>query len=137
MPCGLAGPMQRRGQPPAPSSEDIAVSQPTDGPLRPDIFVSYSRSDERFVRRLAAALEGRGKDIWVDLSDIRKGADWEAKMLSGVESARVIVPVISPAFTQSEPCAQEIEHAVAHHKRLLPIVRRSVDRGSLRAEVTA
>lgn len=138
--------MLRAGRSPASSRDETAVAATTSAPtgatarelpVRPDIFISYSRSDEHFVSRLAAALEARGKDVWVDLSDIRKGADWQAKMLSGVESARVVVPVISPAFTRSEPCAQEIEHAVAHHKRLVPIVRHSVDRRSLRAELTA
>jgi hypothetical protein len=139
--------MRRRPQSSAASRDEIDDSASAEAaataaaaaelPLRPDVFLSYSRSEERFVRRLAAALEARGKDVWVDLSDIRKGADWHEKMLAGVESARVVVPVISPAFTRSEACAQEIEHAVAHNKRLVPIVERSVDRGLLRSELTA
>jgi TIR domain-containing protein len=36
----------------------------------PDVFVSYSRADEAFVRRLDAALRARGKDVWVDWEDI-------------------------------------------------------------------
>src|SRR5262249_52973468 len=134
--------MVGRGQSPASSSDETVASGSNaadagrEFPLRPDIFLSYSRSDEHFVGKLADALEARGKDVWVDLSDIRKGADWHAKMLAGVESARVVVPVISPDFTSSEPCAEEIEHAVAPHKRLVPIIRRSVDRGSLRDELT-
>ena len=76
------------------------------------------------MRPLADALEARGKDVWVDLEDIRKGADWHAKMLAGIESARVIVPVLSPDFAQSKPCTEEIEHALAHNKRLVPILLR-------------
>jgi hypothetical protein len=79
---------------------------------------------------------GAGKDVWVDLSDIRKGADWHAKILAAVESARVLVPVLTPEFARSEPCAEEIDQAVGHNKRLVPIVRRPVDRGSLRAKLT-
>jgi hypothetical protein len=30
---------------------------------RPDVFISYSRKDEEFVRRLVDALEHRGKDV--------------------------------------------------------------------------
>lgn len=105
-------------------------------PLRPDVFLSYARRDATFVRRLADALEGLGKDVWVDLDDIRKGADWHAKMLAGVESARVVVPVLSPDFAASEPCDEEVAHALAHNKRLVPVLLRPVERGTLRRELT-
>jgi WD40 repeat protein len=105
-------------------------------PLRPDLFVSYSRVDEAFVRRLAAELESRGKDVWVDRDDIRKGADWHATMLAGIEAAKVVVPVLSPDFAASEVCAEEVAYAVDHNKRLVPILLRSVERGSLRPELT-
>ena len=111
---------------------DVATRQP----LRPDIFLSYSRHDEAFVRRLADALDAAGKDVWVDLDDIRKGADWHAKMLAGIESARVVVPVLSPDFAASGPCAEEIEHALEHNKRLVPVLLRPVERGVLRRELT-
>ena len=109
---------------------------PAEHPLRPDVFLSYSRVDHAFVQRLAAALEAAGKDVWVDLDDIRKGADWHAAMLAGIESARVVVPVLTPDFAASEPCAEEVDHAVAHNKRLLPILRRPVERRALRTELT-
>jgi hypothetical protein len=32
-----------------------------------DVFVSYSRRDAEFVRRLVDTLESRGKDVWVDI----------------------------------------------------------------------
>ena len=81
-------------------------------PERPDVFISYSRAEEEFVRRLAAALEARGKDVWVDWEDIRKSADWRAKIEAGIDSARTIVAVLSSSFAESEVCDEEIEHAV-------------------------
>ena len=36
-----------------------------------DLFLSYSRLDGEFVRRLASALQARGKDVWVDVDGIR------------------------------------------------------------------
>ena len=32
-----------------------------------EAFISYSRVDKEFVRRLGAALEAGGRDAWVDL----------------------------------------------------------------------
>jgi len=36
-----------------------------------DVFISYSRRDSAFVARLRAELEGRGKDVWLDVDGIR------------------------------------------------------------------
>ena len=99
-------------------------------PERPDVFISYSRRDEDFVRRLAAALEAREKDVWVDWEDIRKTADWRGRIQAGIESAKAIVAVLSPDFAASDICGEEMEHAVQQNKRLVPIVHRDVDRGS-------
>lgn len=106
-------------------------------PERPDVFISYSRQDEGFVQKLVAALEERGKDVWVDWEDIRKSADWRAKIEEGVESARAIVAVLSPEFATSDVCAAEIAHAVEQNKRIVPVVRREPDRASLRDELNA
>ena len=42
-------------------------------PERPDVFDSYSRQDGDFTPQLAAALEERRKEVWVDRQDIPKG----------------------------------------------------------------
>ena len=36
----------------------------------PDVFVSYSRRDAAFVRRLVESIEGRGKQVWLDTEGI-------------------------------------------------------------------
>jgi TIR domain len=56
-----------------------------------DLFVSSSRVDEEFVQKLVDALAARGKDVWPDREDIRKGADWREKVYAGgrrVDNAR-------------------------------------------------
>ena len=35
-----------------------------------DVFVSYSRKDQEFVRDLVGALGEHGKDVWIDWKDI-------------------------------------------------------------------
>jgi hypothetical protein len=47
------------------------------------VFVSYSRMDEGFVRRLDAALRERGMNVWVDWDDIPATADCRARIFTG------------------------------------------------------
>jgi hypothetical protein len=43
---------------------------------RASVFISYSREDKDFVRRLDAALTKRDRETWVDLEDIRPTEEW-------------------------------------------------------------
>lgn len=101
----------------------------TSTPDRPDVFISYSRHDKEWVgQRLFTALEARNKDVWVDLDDIRGGAsDWKATIWAGIESAKVVVFVLSPESLESEICGEELAHAVELNKRIIPVLRRPVD----------
>ena len=119
----------------APAETDASAGAQPPKPERPDVFFSYSRKDLAFVQRLAAELLARGKDVWVDWEDIRKSADWRAKVEGGIESSRAVVAVLSPDFATSDVCGEEIDHAVEHNKRLVPIVRDEVDRRKLREQL--
>ena len=99
----------------------------------PEVFVSYSRKDKDFVRRLHEALTAQNRDTWVDWEDIPPTADWWKEVCAGIEAANAFVFVISPDSVRSAICLNEIEHAVANNKRLVPILRREVTEESDRA----
>ncbi len=92
-----------------------------------DVFISYSRKDKDFVLALHQALEERGKDTWVDWEDIPLTAEWRKEIYAGIEHADAFAFVISPDSIASEVCNQELDHATTHNKRLVPVVRRTVD----------
>jgi WD40 repeat protein len=92
-----------------------------------DVFISYSRKDSEFVRTLQAALAAEGRDAWVDWEDIPLTADWRAEIQAAIEGAESFVFVLSPDSLASRVCADELGHAVANNKRLLPVIRREVD----------
>lgn len=87
-----------------------------------DLFISYSRKDTSFVRALSDALESAGRDVWVDWQDIPVSARWRAEIQSAIDAASVLIFVISPASVASVECRNEIDYAVAHGKRLIPVV---------------
>ena len=93
----------------------------------PSVFISYSRSDKDFVARLHDALVAREYQVWVDWEDIPPSAEWFAEIRAGVDGADGFIYVISPDSAESKVCAQELEHAMAQHKRVIPVVRRDPD----------
>ena len=97
-----------------------------------DVFISYSRKDTEFVRRLHAALAEQKRDIWVDWEDIPATADWWAEVQAGIEAANSFVFVISPDSVMSDICRNEVEHAVSNNKRMVPIMFRDISDPALK-----
>ena len=91
-----------------------------------DIFISYSRRDTEFVRKLHQALAERDRDVWVDWEDIPATADWWNEICAGINSADTFAFIISPDSTTSDVCRREIDHAVANNKHFIPILYRSL-----------
>jgi len=88
-----------------------------------DVFISYSRRDIDFVKQLDAALRKLDRDPWIDWEDIPATADWWQEIERGIEAADTFVFILTPSSIASKVCNQEVEHAVKHHKRLVPVVR--------------
>ena len=93
----------------------------------PDLFISYSRKDKDFVRRLDESLKSRGRDAWVDWEDIRPTEDFMQAIYGAIEGVDTFVFVLTPDSVASVVCGREIAHAVAHNKRMVPIVTRDVN----------
>lgn len=92
-----------------------------------DLFISYAREDKEFVRRLHEALKQRGRQTWVDWEGIPPTAEWLDEIFGAIDASQALVFVISPASVASGVCAKELQHAVAHNKRLIPLVRNEAD----------
>ncbi|MGB7338309.1 MAG: TIR domain-containing protein [Phototrophicaceae bacterium] len=91
-----------------------------------DVFISYSRKDSEFVHRLFDDIKATGKEVWADFEDIPKAADWWREIQAGIDAADAFVFIISPDSVNSDICRQEIDHALASNKRLLPVLYREV-----------
>jgi WD40 repeat protein len=92
-----------------------------------DVFISYSRRDQEFVRELAARLSERGKDCWVDWDDIPPTAEFLQEIYEGIEASNAFLFVISPDSARSDVCRKEVEHAAENHKRIVPLLRHEPD----------
>jgi TolA-binding protein len=90
---------------------------------RNDLFISYSRRDKDFVHSLDAAFRKLNRDPWIDWEDISDGEEWRKAIAQGIENADTFIFVITPDSAASRECTKELEQAIAHNKRIIPIVR--------------
>ncbi|MBI3248684.1 MAG: tetratricopeptide repeat protein [Deltaproteobacteria bacterium] len=88
---------------------------------QPDIFVSYNSQDlaiaERLWERLVAAGFGPEK-IWFDRIRLQPGFNWYEKIKAGCENSRVILPVLTPRWKQS----QWTKFETYSHDRVVPLL---------------
>ncbi len=95
-------------------------------PIIAEVFISYSRQDKDFVRRLSEALAAQKRAACVDWKDIPLTAEWQEEIFLNIESADSFIFVIRPHSVASANCKREIEHAAVNHKRMVPIFYRPV-----------
>jgi hypothetical protein len=86
------------------------------------IFISYSRKDMDFVRKLAGDLEKAGYDVWWDITDLHGGDDWVRTIPVAIETSQFIVVVLSPNSVASEWVEKEYTEALSLRKKIIPIM---------------
>src|SRR5690554_6332066 len=92
-----------------------------------DVFISYSRADSEFVRKLNNALKRRGHETWVDWQNIPRGEQWLNEIYSGIENANTFLFVVSRHSLSSEVCNDEIAYALSRNKRVMPLLLEPIE----------
>jgi len=86
------------------------------------IFISYSRKDMDFARKLAADLEKAGYDVWWDITDLHGGDDWVRVIPAAIASSQHVLVVLSPNSIESEWVEKEYTQALSLRKKIIPIM---------------
>ena len=86
------------------------------------VFISYSRKNIDFTRRLTEELEKHDLDFWVDWEGIPPTVDWMKEIQRGIEEADAFLFIISSDSIASKVCREELELAIQNGKRLIPVV---------------
>jgi len=108
-------------------SEFINESQAKSGMLGSDVFISYSRNDGDFARKLNNDLQFSGKTTWFDQESIASSADFQAEINRGIESSNNFLFIISPDSVTSQFCYEEVEHARKLNKKFVTILLRDTE----------
>jgi hypothetical protein len=86
------------------------------------IFISYSRKDIDFARKLAGDLEKAGYDVWWDLTDLRGGDDWVNTIPAAISSSEYVIVVLTPDASESDWVRKEYTQALSLRKKIIPIL---------------
>src|ERR1700728_2723762 len=102
------------------------LRESADDQRKTKIFISYSRVDLEFAKRIVAALEERRFELLIDVSGIEPSEKWWQRIKQMITQADTVVFVLSPEAVASKVCGEEVELAASLNKRLVPIVWRRV-----------
>lgn len=109
------------------------------GPSAPEklrVFLSYSRKDGSFARRLADALASHGYAPNFDQANydpdnvdlgISAEDEWWKRLQAMIASADAIVFIVTPDSAASKACDEEIAYTRGLGKRIIPVLRRQID----------
>src|SRR6516165_10843484 len=112
---------------PSAALDTFSVNTPLDGVLFvSDLFISYSRQDQAFVRRLHDALTAHQHNVFVDWAGIPASAEWMKEIQDAITRSDAVLFILSPEFAASPTCRSELALAEDNKKRLIPIVYRDV-----------
>src|SRR5947209_19761168 len=99
-----------------------------------EIFCCYAHKDRKLLNKLKTyliPLQRQGSiTIWND-TDISPGTNWEEEIKKHLDTAHIILLLISPSFMASEYCySTEMQRAMQRHERGeardIPIIVRRV-----------
>jgi hypothetical protein len=88
----------------------------------PRLFISYSRMDETFARRLATSLSQMGADIWIDLQNIPAGMKWSSAIQQGLDICDAMILIISPSSMASPNVEDEWQDYRDRNKVIVPVL---------------
>src|SRR5207302_8746352 len=124
----------------SPSQEQIRARQvqhenqeKRTGPVK--IFISYSEEDERFKKQLETHLVMLRREGIIrpwHSQQIEPGQEWEQETASHIDSAQIILLLVSSSFLASDQLydhelLRAMERQASGDARVVPIILRSVD----------
>ncbi|HAX86908.1 MAG TPA: type IV secretion protein Rhs [Cyanobacteria bacterium UBA11370] len=100
-----------------------------------DVFISYSRADADFARKLNDTLQIQGKTTWFDQESIASGSDFQQEINRGIKVCDNLLFILSPRSVNSPYCKDEVEYAASLNKRFVTVLYREINTADLHPEL--
>jgi glycogen synthase len=98
-----------------------------------DVFLSYDKYDESWVKRLKSALVARGFKVWLACDEISAGAQFPSAIESGMKTCGAVALVASPESIASKwveteyNCALMLSNSSAVDLPIIPLLLRTAE----------
>ncbi|HIE25277.1 MAG TPA: toll/interleukin-1 receptor domain-containing protein, partial [Anaerolineales bacterium] len=92
-----------------------------------NIFLSYSRKDKDFAKKVAEDLEEAGHDVWWDITDIDGGDRWAKEIQEGLNQSQILVLIVSSNSVVSEWVEKEFLYASSRNMKIVPLIYEHCD----------
>ncbi len=102
---------------------------------KPRVFISHSAIDAHWARSFAQALKDRGVPVWFDEFDVHPGESIRDALDSGLRGSDVLVALLDPESPAKPNLFFKLGAAIGMGKRVVSIVPRGMDPGSLPPDV--
>ena len=86
-----------------------------------NIFISYARTDMKFVDQLEEDLRMRGFGTWVDRRKLEGGRNWLNDIQQAIEQCQILLVALSPDSVKSEYVLMEYRYAARMGKLVIPM----------------
>ena len=86
------------------------------------VFISYSRKNKLFARKLNKAFDDSNIEAWVDWEGIPLSADWMAEITAAIKACDAFVFIFSPDSLKSKVCMDELELGIHYNKQIVPVL---------------
>jgi hypothetical protein len=70
--------------------------------MRREFFISYKSENLNLASQLHERLIDEGFSVWFDKARLKPGCKWHAEIEAGCEASRIILPVLTPNWKDSE-----------------------------------
>ena len=88
------------------------------------VFISYKHEDDDFAANLIRKVEDAGFKTWMDHDHLRAGEDWREAIDQAINTAFVVVVIMTPDARLSEYVTYEWASALGVGVRVLPVLLR-------------
>lgn len=87
------------------------------------IFISYARADgSKFANEVHNQLTASKHDVWLDVYNIPKGADWNNEIDKALPNATAVLVILTPGSTLSDQVTSEWNFASNHYIPIIPLL---------------
>jgi ABC-type branched-subunit amino acid transport system substrate-binding protein len=89
------------------------------------VFISHAHTNEPLVKKVTAALEEAGLEVWDDTREIMPGDNWANKVAQALQESEAMVVLLTPDALRSSWVRRDIEYALGeqgYRKRVIPVL---------------